>query len=219
MANEVLTHCGVAMYITASGRTQICQVCGHAEPTRTPTTSTPDPFAKRRHDALASATRTPATHTGPLTFAPIDTNLPGGYRAAGKGSRGLVGGYADHARRGPGGFLLFINAIRPLRSLAVTTPCAAVTPPPPSIPQPARQGTNFSNGANPRDAEAVNGIDPWRDLYRYTCPTCGGPAMIAEFAVTSPADPVPRLIRRLTCRRSSRRKLPRDEVRCPTVDL
>jgi hypothetical protein len=170
MANEVLTHCGVAMYITASGRTQICQVCGHAEPTRTPTTSTPDPFAKRRHDALASATRTPATHTGPLTFAPIDTNLPGVTVLRARVPGGWVGGYADHARRGPGGFLLFINAIRPLRSLAVTTPCAAVTPPPPSIPQPARQAPTSATGLTRAMLRLLTALIHGRDLYRYTLP-------------------------------------------------
>ena len=79
--------------------------------------------------------------------------------------------------------------------------------------------TAYSNGANPDDAAAVVGIDPWRDVYRYTCPTCGGRAMVAEYTITTAHDPVPKVVRQLICRRSQKRRLPEGVDSCPVKNL
>jgi hypothetical protein len=78
----------------------------------------------------------------------------------------------------------------------------------------------YTNGANPGDAEAVVGKDPWAHLYRHTCPGCGGPAHLSVFEVSTYDDPAPRRVRQLICKDRTNARRPKDgPPPCPIVDM
>ncbi len=78
----------------------------------------------------------------------------------------------------------------------------------------------YTNGANPGDAEAVVGRNPFRHLYNRKCPHCGGPAHLAEFTLSTYENPEPKAVRQLLCyTRTDIRRRKDGPAPCPVVEL
>lgn len=74
----------------------------------------------------------------------------------------------------------------------------------------------YVNAAHPGDNTAFIGRHSFDHMYTHKCPTCGEPAMLAVYEVTTPHDPTPRLKRQLICRSGS--MLPHPRRRKPKLD-